>query len=221
MVLQHRHRPGSLRLAQIIAAGELGELAAATVSVPWWRPQAYYDEPGRGTLARDGGGVLMTQAIHTLDLFLSLTGPVARVSALGGTSRVHRMQTEDTLGAGLEFTNGAFGALWASTASYPGFAERIELIGTRGTALLSAGKLDVAWQDGKREELGERGGAGGGADPMDFPNDAHRGVLADFLDAIESGRAPRASGREVLKVHRFIDALLESAARGSAVSPAA
>ncbi len=220
VVLQHRFRPGSLRLAQIIAAGELGELAAASVSVPWWRPQTYYDEPGRGTLARDGGGVLMTQAIHTLDLFLSLTGPVARVSALGGTSRMHRMQTEDAVGAGLEFANGAFGALWATTAGYPGFAERIELMGTRGTALLSAGRLDISWQDGRRETLGEEGAGGGGADPMDFPNDAHRGVLADFLDAVQTGRAPRAGGREALKVQRFIDALLESASRGEAVHPA-
>jgi predicted dehydrogenase len=216
VVLQHRFRPGALRLAQIVADGALGDIAAATVSVPWWRPQAYYDEPGRGTLARDGGGVLMTQAIHTLDLFLSLTGPVSRVSALGGTSRLHRMQTEDIVGAGLEFANGAFGALWASTASYPGFAERIELIGTRGTALLSAGKLDIAWQDGRREELGEQGAAGGGADPMDFPHDAHRSVLADFLDAVETGRAPRASGREALKVQHFIDALLDSAQSGRA-----
>jgi predicted dehydrogenase len=216
LVLQHRFRPGSLRLAQHISAGALGEIAAATLSVPWWRPQSYYDEPGRGTLARDGGGVLMTQAIHTLDLFLSLAGPVARVSALGGTSRTHRMETEDAVGAGLQFTNGAFGALWATTAGYPGFAERIELMGTRATAVLCAGKLDIAWHDGKREALGEPGAGGGGADPMDFPNDAHRGVLADFLDAIEQGRAPRASGREALKVHRLIDALLESAKSGRA-----
>ena len=217
MVLQHRFRPAALRLAQHIGAGALGEIAAATVSVPWWRPQSYYDEPGRGTLARDGGGVLITQAIHTLDLFLSLAGPVARVSALGGSSRVHRMETEDALGAGLQFANGAFGALWATTASYPCFAERIELTGTRGTALLSSGRLEIAWHDGRREETGEESGGGGGADPMDFPNDAHRGVLADFLDAVETGRAPRASGREVLKVHRLIDALLESAAGGTSV----
>ena len=214
VVLQHRFRPGALRLAQCVAAGELGDIAAATVSVPWWRPQAYYDEPGRGTLARDGGGVLITQAIHTLDLFLSLAGPVTQVSAIGGTSRVHRMQTEDSIGAGLIFANGAYGALWATTAAYPGFPERIELIGTRGTAVFSSGRLDIAWQDGRREALGEEGGGGGGADPMDFPNDAHRGVLADFLDAIEAGRAPRANGREVLKVHRLIDALLDSTKSG-------
>ncbi len=221
VVLQHRFRPGALRLAQHISEGALGELVAATVTVPWWRPQSYYDEPGRGTLARDGGGVLMTQAIHTLDLFLSLAGPVARVSAIGGTSGAHRMETEDAVGAGLQLANGAFGALWATTASYPGFSESIELIGTRATARLSAGKLDIAWQEGRREELGEPTSAGGGANPMDFPNDAHRAVLADFLDAIEQGRAPRAGGREVLKVHRFIDALLGSAKTGMSVTVAA
>ena len=74
VVLQHRFRPASLRLRQVLASGELGTVQAAFLSVPWWRPQSYYDEPGRGTLARDGGGVLLTQTIHSLDLFRSLVG---------------------------------------------------------------------------------------------------------------------------------------------------
>ena len=88
--------------------------------VPWWRPQTYYDEPGRGTLARDGGGVLITQAIHTLDLFLSLTPRVAEVAAFAATTPLHRMETEDIACAALRFANGALGTLDATTASYPG-----------------------------------------------------------------------------------------------------
>ena len=105
----------------------------------WWRPQSYYDEPGRGTLSRDGGGVLLTQAIHTLDLFLSLAGPVAEVAAFSGTTPLHRMEAEDIVGAALRFGNGALGTLDATTASYPGFPERMEIVGDKATAVLSGG----------------------------------------------------------------------------------
>jgi UDP-N-acetyl-2-amino-2-deoxyglucuronate dehydrogenase len=209
MVFQHRFRPAAERLSRRLAEGALGELAAASVAVRWWRPQGYYDEPGRGTLARDGGGVLITQAIHTLDLFLSLAGKIAEVAAFAGTTRLHRMETEDLCGAALRFKNGALGTLDATTASYPGFPERIEIVGTKGTAVLAAG-LDIHYQDGRTERLESSTGTGGGADPMAFTNEAHRGVLADFLDALDEGRPPRVSGAEALQVHRLIDALLLS-----------
>jgi UDP-N-acetyl-2-amino-2-deoxyglucuronate dehydrogenase len=218
VVFQHRFRDASEHLRGLLQQGALGELAAANVISPWWRPQSYYDEPGRGTLARDGGGVLITQAIHTLDLLLSLTGPVAEVAAITGTTRLHRMETEDFAGAGLRFANGAYGALIATTAEYPGLPERIELIGTRGTAILSAGVLTLHYHDGREERFGEEQGTGGGADPMAFPHDAHRAVLADFLDAIDRDRSPRVSGREALRVHRFIDAVLRAAAERRTVA---
>jgi uncharacterized protein YbjT (DUF2867 family) len=119
VVLQNRFRPASEHLHAQIAAGQLGDLAAVSVLCPWWRPQSYYDQPGRGTLERDGGGVLITQAIHGLDLMLSLTGPVAEVAAIAGTSALHRMETEDFVGAGLRFANGALGALMAIRAGPP------------------------------------------------------------------------------------------------------
>jgi UDP-N-acetyl-2-amino-2-deoxyglucuronate dehydrogenase len=217
VVLQHRFRAASEHLRRRIARGDLGELAAAHVLSPWWRPQGYYDQPGRGTLERDGGGVLITQAIHTLDLMLSLTGPVAEVAAIAGTTRLHRMETEDFVGAGLRFANGAPGALMATTAAYPGMPERIELIGTKATASLAAGVVTIHHQDGRKESIGEEQSTGGGADPMDFPHDAHRALIADFLDAIAEGRSLRISGREALKVHRFIDALLQASAENRTV----
>ena len=220
MVLQHRFRPASLALADICAAGGLGHLAAASVSVRWWRPQSYYDEPGRGTLARDGGGVLLTQAIHTLDLFLSLAGPVSEVAAFVGTTPLHRMETEDIVGAALRFANGAIGTLDATTASYPGFPERIEIVGGKATAVLAGGGLDVFYQDGRHERSGDAQGTGGGADPMAFSHEAHRAVIADFLDALDQRRAPRASGAAALAVHRLIDALLRSASEGRTVAVA-
>jgi UDP-N-acetyl-2-amino-2-deoxyglucuronate dehydrogenase len=218
VVLQHRFRAASEHLRHKIAAGDLGELAAASVLSPWWRPQSYYDQPGRGTLARDGGGVLITQAIHTLDLLLSLTGPVAEVASIAGTTALHRMESEDFVGAGLRFANGAPGALMATTAAYPGMPERIELFGTKVTAVLAAGVATTHGQDGRIERFGEEQSTGGGADPMDFPHDAHRALITDFLDAVEQGREPRISGREALKVHRFIDALLQASAERRAVA---
>ena len=210
--LQHRFRPAAEALSRLVAAGDLGTLAGASVAVRWWRPQTYYDEPGRGTRARDGGGVLMTQAIHTLDLFLSLAGEPAEVSAFAATTPLHRMECEDIVAGALRFGNGALGAIDATTACYPGFPERIELIGTRGTAVLTGGQLQVGFHDGRTERCGSGETTGGGADPMAFTNEAHRALLADFLDAVETGRAPRVSGRDALRVHRVIDALLRSAA---------
>jgi UDP-N-acetyl-2-amino-2-deoxyglucuronate dehydrogenase len=220
VVFQFRFREASVALRTRLEEGALGELAAANVICPWWRPQSYYDEPGRGTLARDGGGVLITQAIHTLDLMLSLTGPVAEVAALCGKTRVHQMETEDFAGAGLRFANGALGSLFATTAEYPGFPERIELIGTAATAVLAAGVATLHHRNGAVERIGEEQGTGGGADPMAFPHDAHRALLSDFLDALDQDRDPQASGREALKVHRFIDALLRASAEGRTVAVA-
>ena len=111
VVLQHRFRAGSERLRALLESGRLGEIAAAWVTVPWWRPQSYYDEPGRGTFARDGGGVLLTQAIHTIDLFRSLVGVSAVTAAQTTTTKLHRMETEDYATALLRLGNGAPGVL--------------------------------------------------------------------------------------------------------------
>jgi predicted dehydrogenase len=220
VVFQHRFREASDHLRALVGQGALGELAAVNVISPWWRPQSYYDEPGRGTLARDGGGVLITQAIHTLDLMLSLTGPVVEVAAIVDTTGLHRIETEDFAGAGLRFANGAYGALLATTALYPGFPERIELIGPAATAILAAGVVTIHSHDGRQEQIGEEQGTGGGADPMAFPHDAHRALLADFLDALDQDRSPRVSGREALRVHHLIDAVLRSSAERRAVAVA-
>jgi len=217
MMLQHRFRESSLTLAERIATGAIGRIAAASVAVRWWRPQSYYDEPGRGSLARDGGGVLLTQAIHTLDLFLSLAGAVSEVAAFAGTTPLHRMETEDIVGAALRFANGAIGTLDATTASYPGFPERIEIVGDKATAVLAGGGLELFYQDGMRVQVGAATATGGGADPMAFSHEAHRAAIADFLDAIETRREPRVSGAAALAVHRLIDALLRSAREGRAV----
>jgi predicted dehydrogenase len=109
----------------------------------------------------------------------------------------------------VRFANGAFGTIDATTAAYPGFPERIELTCEKGTAVLAGTSLQVRFQDGRRVDVEPDDSAGGtGADPMAFPHDYHRAVMADFVDAIRGGREPRVTGEEALKVHRLIDALI-------------
>lgn len=219
VVLQHRFKPAAERLATVLREGELGRIVNCSTSIRLWRPQGYYDEPGRGTLARDGGGVLLTQGIHTLDLMLSLAGPVVEVCGYARTTSVHRMETEDLVAAAVRYASGAIGVIDATTSAYPGSAERIELVGTAGTASLAGTALSMAWHDGRREEIAADASAGGtGADPMAFPHDYHLGVWRDFLDAVEQKRPPRISGEEALKVHRLIDALLSAGDSGGKVS---
>jgi UDP-N-acetyl-2-amino-2-deoxyglucuronate dehydrogenase len=209
VVLQHRFRPAAEKLRENL--GRIGRIVSATAAIPNWRPQSYYDQPGRGTRARDGGGVLITQAIHTLDLFLSFTGEASEVLSFTTTTPVHRMETEDLAVAAVKFKSGALGVVHATTAAYPGFPERIELIGTEGTALLQGTSLDLNIRDQQPIKFSTESGAGGtGADPMAFPHDWHRSLIADFLDSIQTKKEPRVSGAEALKVHRFIDLLLRT-----------
>jgi len=218
IIFQHRFRAASRKLAELMAEGALGRLQAVQLSVPWWRPQSYYDQPGRGTLAQDGGGVLLTQAIHSLDLMLSLCGPVSRVAAVAATTGMHRMETEDFAGAGLRFENGAAGALMATTALYPGGAEMLVLGCDKATATLKAGTLTLDWLDGRAESFGEqRSDSGGGADPMAFPFDWHKAQIAEFAEAVQAGRDPVSNGRTALRVHRLIDALIASSREGRIV----
>lgn len=218
IVLQHRFRPAATTLAGEIASGALGEIVGCSTVIRLWRPQSYYDEPGRGSFARDGGGVLISQGIHTLDLMLSLAGPIAEVAGSALTSPVHRMETEDMVAAAVRYANGAIGTIDATTAAYPGFPERIELIARNATASLVGTALQIAWHDGRRTEIEPDRSAGGtGADPMAFPHDYHRAVMADFAAAVRAGGKPRVTGEEALKVHRLIDALIEAGRTGERV----
>jgi predicted dehydrogenase len=214
VVFQHRFRPAALRLKQAIAGGELGELLSCSASIRWWRSAAYFAQPGRGTMARDGGGVLLTQAIHTLDLLLHLAGPVAQVGGFARTSPLRAIDTEDIAAAALRFANGAIGALDATTVAEPGFPERIEIAGTRGSAALVAERLELHIKDQPPEVLDRGLAGGGGADPMAFDHGAHRTMLAEMLDAIEQGRAPMNAGVTGLGVQRLIGAILESSRSG-------
>ena len=218
VVLQHRFRPAAEKLRDLLDEGALGAVLGCSTAIRLWRPQSYYDEPGRGTLARDGGGVLMTQGIHTLDLMLSLAGPVAEATGYVATTAAHRMETEDMACAAVRFASGPLGEAGTGGGGRVDHPERIDLACAQGSARLEGTGLTVAFADGRRLDLAPDVGPGGtGADPMAFSHAAHRAVIADFASAVRSGRPPRVSGAEALRVHRLIDALIETGRSGRPV----
>lgn len=214
VVFQHRFRAASEALTKLMGGGSLGPIRMVRADIPWWRDQSYYDEPGRGSYARDGGGVLISQAIHTLDLMLSMTGPATAVQAICATTPFHAMAAEDFTAGAIEFESGAVGSIFASSASFPGDAESLAFYCDNGSALLKSGVLTVHWRDGRAETFGSEATTGGGADPMAFPYDWHKSLIADFATAIKTGRPPRVTGSEALNVHRFITAIEASSRSG-------
>ena len=217
IVFQHRFRESSQKLKKLIELNTLGSIYSVEVNVPWWRDQSYYDEPGRGTYERDGGGVLISQAIHTLDLMLSLVGPVNEVQAISQTTNFHKMESEDFVAGGMKFNNGAIGSFFASTSCYPGYAESIALNCEKGSVKLQSGVLTINWLDGRLENFGETANTGGGADPMAFPYDWHKELIANFVQSIINDTEPLISGEEALNVHYLINGLIESSRQGRLV----
>ncbi len=219
VLLQHRMRPAAQELQRRLGTDDLGQIATVEVRIPWWRDQGYYDAPGRGTYARDGGGVLITQAIHTIDLMLQFCGPVDEVRGLVATSALHAMEAEDFAAAGIRFKSGAIGALMASTTHYPGDGETVFLSGTAGSAALASNRLTLHRHGHDPEEFGAQTATGGGADPMAFSADWHRAVIEDFAGALRNDRPPSITGRSALPAQALIDAILKSARTGSPVEP--
>ncbi len=203
-------------------AGRLGRLTLADVYVKWYRPQSYYDRAWRGTWESDGGGALMNQAIHNIDLVQWLAGPVAGV--FGRTATLaHNMQTEDTASAVLTFENGALGVIQGATSAWPGDPARVELHGDQGTIVLEEGRITV-WKlaDGTPEEeaamLGlEQVSGSGAADPMAIGFEKHRRQIVDMIEAIRSGRAPAIEGAEARRAVEIVRAIYRSAKSGQPV----
>lgn len=217
ILFQHRVRETARAATDYVNSGALGKLGHVEIAVPIWRGQSYYDELGRGTYARDGGGVLLTNAIHSIDLALSLTGPVQSVQAMTATSPLHDMEAEDVAVVGLRFANGAVGSLLASTATFPHGTETISLHFTNGSLRMTKDTLQVHWQDGRVETPFEP--TNGDPDvPLSGGNVAwHRDVIGDFVDAVRTGRPPLVTGREALASHRLITAIEQSSRLGQRV----
>lgn len=214
ITFQFRFREASIAAKELLESGAVGPLASVILNVPWWRSNEYYNEPGRGTFEQDGGGVLITQAIHSLDLMLSLTGPVREVQAMSGTSSLHDIEVEDFVGSGIRFENGALGSIMATTSAYPGGQEYIVLNCGKATMTLKGSVLTVDWQDGRSETIGSEAATGGGDNRMAFPHEWHRAQIVEFVEAVQAGRDPVSNGRTALNVHYLIEALLTSSRDG-------
>ena len=160
-----------------------------------------------GNLLQPGAGLHIDPA--SLDE-KAVAGYVSSAKSLTIVDFLIKMIPTNLVGAGIRFANGALGTLDATTAACPGFPERFQIVGTLGIAVMTGGALEVVWQDGRTEKHDGEGLFGGGANPMAFAHDHHRAVIADFLDALDHRRPPKVGGREALKVHRLIDALLRS-----------
>lgn len=213
VVHQHRFREVVPHLKKMLDASELGPLHAIEVRVPWWRPQSYYDEPGRGTFARDGGGAMITQAIHVLDLALHLFGSASVVCARTATTACHRMEAEDLATALVEWECGAVGTMMASTAHRPGFSDAILVTGRDGTALLEGEQLKVWDRHGRLSETGKPPPMAPPAHPMDFPHDGHRRLLDATLSAIADRKSVPVDGRDAVRVLDFIAEIEIASAR--------
>jgi len=195
-----------------LEAGRLGRLTLADVYVKWFRPQSYYDGNWRGTWQIDGGGALMNQAIHNIDLMQWLAGPVESVMAHTATL-AHAMQTEDTASALLRFKNGALGVIQGATSCWPGDRARVELRGDRGTIVLEEGRI-VLWKladaaPGEEEAMLtlEQPQGSGAADPTAIGYEMHRRQIVDLIDAIRHSRAPAIEGAEARRSVEIIRAI--------------
>ena len=217
VIFQDRMKPHIRQLKKWVEQGVLGKLLFVDARVKWYRPPEYYaNSRWRGTLALDGGGALINQGVHTVDLLLWLLGDVARVQAR--TARqMHKIEAEDTAVAILEFTSGALGILQATTAAYPGYPRRVEITGTEGTVILEhdriiAANLRSAPAAAETAALDENQSASS-AVVSDFRG--HQAVIEDFLKAIQENRAPACDGAEGRRSLALIESIYRAAGQRS------
>lgn len=216
VIFQDRLKPHIRKLKQWASEGVFGDPFLVDARVKWYRPSEYYENSRwRGTLALDGGGVLINQAVHTVDLLLWLFGDVARVRARMATV-LHNIEAEDTAVAILEFSGGTVGALQATTAAYPGYPRRIEITGSKGTVVLEhdriiAADLRTANPTVLEHTAPEESQSASSAVVSDFHG--HQAVFEDFLAAIDQNRPPACDGREGRRSLAVIEAIYRAALR--------
>jgi UDP-N-acetyl-2-amino-2-deoxyglucuronate dehydrogenase len=238
IISQHRFDQASVVVKTALDSGALGRMVYAEARVPWFRTQEYYDSGDwRGTWALDGGGALMNQGVHTADLLRWLCGPVESVYAQARTLAHERIEVEDVIAATLTFANGAIATLSASTALYPGFAVRIAVHGTEGSAIIEGDMLHTLTTKSGAVGGGETAHAhalqvatGGtkaataqveapksSSDPAAIWGEAHRAQFSDFITCARTGTTPIVDGKEGRKAVELVLAVYESARTGQVV----
>jgi predicted dehydrogenase len=219
VAFQRRTEPSYGAVHDAIAAGELGRLVLGTTAVPYFRDDAYYRSAAwRGTWAMDGGGALMNQGIHLVDLLLWLLGDAGEVCARSDTL-LHGIEVEDVIAVTLRFASGALGSIVATTAAAPGFPHRLEVYGTRGS-VQTEGDAIVRWEGGGARPSTAAAGtvaAGAGASATGISAAGHLRIVGDFVDAIRQGRPPMVPGEEGRRSLAVVLAAYESARTGRPV----
>jgi UDP-N-acetyl-2-amino-2-deoxyglucuronate dehydrogenase len=220
VVSQHRFDDSSLFLYKALAEGRLGRILQADAYVKWYRSAEYYARPGKGSWLGEGGGALINQAIHQVDVLRWLIGPVSELVGYWQLGAAHRIESEDVVSAVVKYANGATGVIQASTAFWPGYTERIEIHGAKGTAIVSGDKL-TAWD--VADDVGEpapvaTGLASGACDPMAIAIEPFERQFRDFGEAIRAGRRPLVAGEEGYQALEVVLAIYRSCREGRKVA---
>ena len=226
VTLQSRFHESAQLIKQAVDGGRFGKITMGDAYVKWYRTQEYYDSGAwRGTWALDGGGALMNQAIHSVDLLLWLMGDATHVHAMTDTMTHERIEVEDIAVATVKFASGALGVIEATTTAFPGALKRIEIAGSQGSAILEEEDI-TQWQfasetdedESIRQRMAGKTETGGGAaDPSAIGHHGHTEVFNDFLDSIVAGREPKINGLEGRRSVELICAIYESAKTGKTV----
>jgi predicted dehydrogenase len=218
VIFQSRFLPAVQRIRRALDEGRLGKLILCDAYVKWYRAPEYYADSWHGTLELDGGGALINQAIHTVDLLRWLAGPVETAFALKAALRYPQIEGEDTLVANLRFQNGALGVIQAATSAKPGFKRRLELSGERGTIILDGDAISTWAVDGEADVASDDAQiTDGSANPAAISNEGHRRQIEDMLNAVLEDRAPLIDGREGRKSLEVVEALYKSTTEERAI----
>ncbi|MCU1259826.1 MAG: oxidoreductase domain protein [Bryobacterales bacterium] len=220
IVSQHRFDDSSRFLSKAICEGRLGRLLQCDYYVKWYRSPEYYSRPIKGSWAVEGGGALINQAIHGIDILRWMAGPIRDIYGVWQLGARHKIESEDVANAVLRFQNGATGVIQASTAFWPGYTERTEIHGTKGSAIISGDKLtqwDVENDSGDPPPI-EKDVTSGSSDPMAISLTPFERQFLDFGDAIRNKRKPLVSGEEGYSALEIVEGIYQSCRTGQVVT---
>jgi UDP-N-acetyl-2-amino-2-deoxyglucuronate dehydrogenase len=219
VVSQHRFDDSIQFLRRALDAGRLGRILQADAYVKWYRSAAYYSRPIKGSWATEGGGALINQAIHQVDILLWLAGSVSELFGYWQLGALHKIESEDVVTVLMKYASGATGVIQSSTAFWPGYTERMEIHGTKGTAVISGDKL-TTWQvendSGEPAPL-DQNVASGASDPMAISLAPFERQFLDFGESIRSGRKPVSSGEDGYRALELVLSTYKSCRSGSVV----
>lgn len=217
-IFPYRFNEGMKPLRNAIESGRFGTITYASIYVPWWRTDEYYTDSWHGTWKLDGGGALMNQSIHMIDMLCDLMPPIESLQACTAKLGHPQIETEDTATAVLRYSNGALGVIYGTTASFPGQFRRFEITGTKGTVIMVEDSF-TTWQfadetpedEEVRKKFGEIEGGGGVSDPAAISHQNHTRNFQAFLDTLDSGEDFWIDGPEARKAVEVILAIYKSA----------